>query len=74
MNEPFYAVRTPVLAVGSRINGTWFSAGMKQGDPVQDYGLQHPLEANKAGSHDEEKPASAKPLFLHNNMVKLACQ
>ena len=34
-------------------------------------GLQHPLEATKAGSHDEEKPASAKPPFLHN-MVKLA--
>jgi alpha 1,2-mannosyltransferase len=72
MNEPFYAVHTPVLSVGSWINGTWFIAGMKQRDPVEDYGLQHPLEATKAGSHDEEKPASAKPLFLHNNMVKLA--
>jgi alpha 1,2-mannosyltransferase len=41
LNETFYAVRTPVTAIGSWINGTWFSAGMKQGDPIEDYALQH---------------------------------
>jgi len=40
LGEPFYDVRTPVTVMGSFINGTWYSAGMKQGDPVEDLALQ----------------------------------
>lgn len=75
MNEPFYAVHTPVKPIGSRINGTWFSAGMKQGDPIEDFKLHHGSEAKRPSSHDDEgrdaKGRDAKPFFLHNNMIKL---
>jgi alpha 1,2-mannosyltransferase len=41
LEAPFYDVKTPVTVMGAWINGTFFSSGMKQGDPVEDYSLQH---------------------------------
>lgn len=77
LNAPFYAVKTPVTVMGAWINGTWYSAGMKQGDPVEDYSLQQisikngenrPTSQDDANSHPE---MFARPLFIHNNIVKL---
>jgi alpha 1,2-mannosyltransferase len=45
LDEPFYDVRTSVTVMGSMINGTWWSAGMKQGDPVEDYALRQAAAA-----------------------------
>ena len=93
LDEPFYDVRTSVTVMGSMINGTWQSAGMKQGDPVEDYALRqaaakkpesssppssaamdHAAElsgdSSSPTSAAEELP-SARPLFIHNNVVNL---
>lgn len=73
LDEPFYDVKTPVTVMGSFINGTWHSAGMKQGDPVEDYALQH-MSSTSPSTTATDKIASelfARPLFIHNNIVKL---
>jgi alpha 1,2-mannosyltransferase len=58
LDEPFYDVRTPVTVMGSMINGTWFSAGMKQGDPVEDYALRQ-AAARKAPAPAPSPSSSA---------------
>jgi alpha 1,2-mannosyltransferase len=57
LDEPFYDVRTSVTVMGSMINGTWWSAGMKQGDPVEDYALRQAAAAKKPES--SSPPSSA---------------
>jgi alpha 1,2-mannosyltransferase len=56
LDEPFYDVRTSVTVMGSMINGTFWSAGMKQGDPVEDYSLRRAAAARKPES---SAPSSA---------------
>jgi alpha 1,2-mannosyltransferase len=82
LQKPFFDVRTPVSVIGRWINGTWYTAGMKQGDPVEDYALQHAATSLTTGSHpiNSNRPTStdgeteieaARTLFIHNNIVKL---
>lgn len=73
LEEPFYDVKTPVSVMGSFINGTWNSAGMKQGDPLEDYTLQNAQMTKSGASESEDSVVEtfARPLFIHNNIVKL---
>jgi alpha 1,2-mannosyltransferase len=85
LGNPFYDVRSPVTVMGHWVNGTWKSAGMKQGDPVEDYAVQHKLSTgsiakpspakhgeNTAKSTDgETEVETVRPLFIHNNIIKL---
>jgi alpha 1,2-mannosyltransferase len=78
LDLPFYSVKTPVTVMGAWINGTFFSAGMKQGDPVEDYSLQQMMAKDPSlpqpTSQDDNKEHPelfARPLFIHNNIVKL---
>jgi alpha 1,2-mannosyltransferase len=85
LGNPFHAVRSPVTVMGHWVNGTWKSAGMKQGDPVEDYAVQNGISTGSvskpAPSKDSENsPPSidgeteletVRPLFIHNNIIKL---
>jgi len=76
LEAPFYDVKTPVTVMGAWINGTFMSAGMKQGDPLEDHSLQ---TAKKKNDKATEKPVSdqatpetfARSLFVHNKIMKI---
>jgi alpha 1,2-mannosyltransferase len=71
LEKPFYDVKTPVKVIGQWLNETWETAGMKQSDPAEDWALTRVsssagAEENAAAHHED-----ARPLFIHNNLVKL---
>ncbi|KAF2666349.1 nucleotide-diphospho-sugar transferase [Microthyrium microscopicum] len=64
LSLPFYACTTPVGVLGRPLNGTWYTAGMHQGDPLEDYTLSHLKK-------QPQKDVAARPFFIHNNLVKM---
>ncbi|KAH8652059.1 mannosyltransferase putative-domain-containing protein [Xylariales sp. PMI_506] len=66
LGEPFYDVKSPVRVIGRWLNETWYTAGMQQADPREDWELNG---ACAPGNKRNEK--MAKPLFIHNNIMKL---
>jgi alpha 1,2-mannosyltransferase len=78
LGASFYDVKTPVKNIGAWINGTFFNAGMKQGDPVEDYSIhQAKTKAQNAGLEaaapeaDNRTKTFARSFFIHNNIYKL---
>jgi alpha 1,2-mannosyltransferase len=60
MGEEFYAIRSPVTVIGRWMDEKWYSAGMKQADPTEDFQKQADSDMERAGT-----------LFVHNNNLKL---
>lgn len=72
LEKPFYDVRTPVRVIGQWLNGTWHTAGMKQSDPIEDWSLSRADSDSEDESKDKaEHEEDARPMFIHNNLVKM---
>jgi alpha 1,2-mannosyltransferase len=76
LDKPFYDVRTPVKVLGAWLNGTWYTAGMKQSDPIEDWSLSRvskslPKDENDGEQDKEKHDEDARPIFIHNNLVKM---
>ena len=86
LGNPFHDVRSPVRVIGHWLNGIWKTAGMKQGDPVEDHAIQNGESSSSSVSKHsapkktkttppsvdgETEVESARALFVHNNIIKL---
>ncbi|MBO1765046.1 hypothetical protein JQN64_28155, partial [Escherichia coli] len=83
---PYYQVRTAPAALGRFIDGSYEGTGIGQADPRTDYDYLAPMRSHiheqalwqdsdlgpeKQRKHGRTNPAKPRPLFIHQNNLKL---
>ncbi|USP72954.1 glycosyltransferase family 71 protein [Curvularia clavata] len=83
---PYYQVRTAPVALGRFINGSYEGTGIGQADPRTDYDYLAPMRSHiheqalwqdsdlgpqKQRNHARTNPSKPRPLFIHQNNLKL---
>lgn len=63
---PFYAVKTPVSALGNHVNGQYIFAGAGQADPMQDYLYDPPYPNHIQPKYERnEEKNQVRAFFVH---------